>query len=330
MLKINYPGTDNYSLFVYDGRGRNVSIQEYSGGALTSTAMFVWCADERCEQRDASGSLSNGRQFAGLGEVVYSSGNSVSNFYTLDRKGSVREMTNSAGLVQAAYQYDSYGRASQYANSGAAASFTYSGYYTHARTGLLLTWYRQYSTSFGRWLSRDPVGELDDVNLYTYVGNSPIRYIDPLGLLTCDQLARLLDGGCNYSDKTVNGLAGTPASTELILCIAFRESTKNGNDNFDPKAVNSDSGATGLMQLEPIGVKQVGGDWDGMTDPAKNLRAGTMLVGYYMSKYGIGGGLTKYGGGDGQYASNVLDCERCLKQKKTRCNQDCFKKAKGH
>ena len=33
-----------------------------------------------------------------------------------------------------------------------------------------------------RWISRDPAGEAIGINLYAYVGNSPIIFADPLGL----------------------------------------------------------------------------------------------------------------------------------------------------
>jgi uncharacterized protein RhaS with RHS repeats len=32
------------------------------------------------------------------------------------------------------------------------------------------------------WLSRDPIGERGGVNLYAYVGNNPVIYVDPYGL----------------------------------------------------------------------------------------------------------------------------------------------------
>lgn len=41
-----------------------------------------------------------------------------------------------------------------------------------------------YDPTVGRWLSRDPIGEMgaDGTNLYGYVRNNPSRYIDSLGL----------------------------------------------------------------------------------------------------------------------------------------------------
>ena len=42
---------------------------------------------------------------------------------------------------------------------------------------------RMYSSSLGRFLQRDPIGILGGINLYGYVGNSPINYTDAYGLL---------------------------------------------------------------------------------------------------------------------------------------------------
>ncbi len=41
--------------------------------------------------------------------------------------------------------------------------------------------YRYLQPTLGRWLSRDPVGELAGPNLYPYVLNNPIRHSDPTG-----------------------------------------------------------------------------------------------------------------------------------------------------
>ncbi len=37
---------------------------------------------------------------------------------------------------------------------------------------------RYYSPSTGKFISRDPIGQNDQINLYTYVKNNPLTYTD--------------------------------------------------------------------------------------------------------------------------------------------------------
>ncbi len=41
---------------------------------------------------------------------------------------------------------------------------------------------RYYNPSFQRFISEDPIGFSGGFNLYAYVGNNPINFMDPLGL----------------------------------------------------------------------------------------------------------------------------------------------------
>ena len=43
-------------------------------------------------------------------------------------------------------------------------------------------WSYESAPCWTAWLSRDPIGEAGGLNLYGYVGNNPIKYIDPQGL----------------------------------------------------------------------------------------------------------------------------------------------------
>ena len=45
--------------------------------------------------------------------------------------------------------------------------------------------YRYYDPQTGRWPSRDPIGEEGGLNLYGFVGNDGVKWIDVLGLSEC-------------------------------------------------------------------------------------------------------------------------------------------------
>jgi RHS repeat-associated protein len=51
-------------------------------------------------------------------------------------------------------------------------------------TGLYYYRARYYSWEMGRFISEDPIGLAGGINMYAYVGNSPLNFIDPLGLDT--------------------------------------------------------------------------------------------------------------------------------------------------
>ena len=99
----------------------------------------------------------------------------------LFRSGSIREILSSSGTTLARYDYSAYGIRSRTAGTYEAEK-GYTGHDYHVGSGLVLTLYRAYDPQTGRWLSPDPIQEAGGMNLYGYVGDSPLNDRDPLGL----------------------------------------------------------------------------------------------------------------------------------------------------
>lgn len=163
--------------FVYDGKGRRV--QEKLNSTLIK--QWVWCDDPQpYEERDDSDVVT--KRFYAQGEEI--DGNPY--YFTKDHLGSVREMTDEAGAIQAKYDYDPYGRPTKLSGS-LESDLKFTGFYAHD-SGLYISLYRQYDSGLGRWISREPSSASDDLtfNLYTYTESTPVSGFDPYGLWTVE------------------------------------------------------------------------------------------------------------------------------------------------
>ena len=81
-------------------------------------------------------------------------------------------------------------------------------------SGLVYFGYRFYVPYMERWLNRDPIGTDGGLNIYGYVENNPLIYVDPHGLFLCDILSSL--GDTNISLGATVG-AGISINSGLTL-----------------------------------------------------------------------------------------------------------------
>lgn len=106
----------------------------------------------------------------------------VKYFFAKDQIGSIKAVINSSsGATEQIIHYDEFGRVLSDSNPGFQPFGFAGGHYDH-QTGLVRFGARDYDAETGRWTAKDPIifaGK--DLNLYRYVWNDPINYIDPAG-----------------------------------------------------------------------------------------------------------------------------------------------------
>jgi RHS repeat-associated protein len=104
-----------------------------------------------------------------------------------DHLGTIRDLAthswaNTTDVVNHR-NYDAFGRLLSETNSAVDEVFGYTGRQFDDATGLQYNLNRWYDPKTGRWISEDPIGFAGgDTNLNRYVGNNPIRFVDPSGL----------------------------------------------------------------------------------------------------------------------------------------------------
>ena len=88
------------------------------------------------------------------------------------------------------YSYDVFSEPNTTSSLGNPYLFTGRRY--DPKTGLYYYRARYYDYYTGRFLQPDPIGYDDGMNLYTYCGDNPIKWIDPGGFCKRDDVEYIL------------------------------------------------------------------------------------------------------------------------------------------
>ncbi len=118
-----------------------------------------------------------------------------------DHLGSISLLTDHASRITAQQRFLPYGGV-RWQEGTFPTDVGFTGHRGHPDLGLVFMRARYYHSGLGRFVSADSIVPEPsipvDLNRYAYVRNSPLRYVDPTGHLTDDELKTLL--GDDYSE----------------------------------------------------------------------------------------------------------------------------------
>jgi len=196
---------DGQFIYVYDSQNRLTEVRDKATGVTETSYAY-----------DALGYLSSRTSAAGV-ETYFWLGNALierrsgiqvdvylpgirvpqvaviirgtERFYLhTDWVDNVVAVTDAAGDVVETYQYDPYGTTSvlvgsepPQASSSIGNIFLFGSHVYDADAGLYLFLVRAYRPGLAVFVSRDPAGYVDGLNLYSYVQNNPVNRLDAVG-----------------------------------------------------------------------------------------------------------------------------------------------------
>jgi RHS repeat-associated protein len=100
-----------------------------------------------------------------------------------DGNGNITGLLDNSGNAVAVYEYSPFGELLRCEGNYARENpFQWSTKWADRETGLVYYGRRYYDPRLGRWVSRDPIEEMGGLNVYDFLGNSPIGRWDMLGL----------------------------------------------------------------------------------------------------------------------------------------------------
>jgi RHS repeat-associated protein len=161
-----------HSIHLFDGVNEIVENGFHKGNDINTT--FYW-------GKDIFGQTTGTGGVGGLLSVCKHN----QDFYSIsDNNGNIVEYVDQAGCVATSVLFDCFGNVLLKKSTENAPVFDH--WYSSKRNifGLYFFGFRFYDSELARWLTRDPINENGGQNLYSFVGNSPLQTVDPVGF--CD------------------------------------------------------------------------------------------------------------------------------------------------
>lgn len=208
--------------FAYDALRRLIHKKITEPGQPAKETHYYYDHERIIEtQGDESATYVHGY---GLDEVVsYRRG--ATDFYLHQKRlWSVAHVTDSTGQIVESYRYEPFGARQVFDPNGHPRTETavgnvigFTGRWLEPELGLYYYRARWYDYELGRFITPDPKGFIDGLNVYEYARNNPATFFDPLGTSAEDFLSGLKDG---FKDQFLGGWWDTLTTmADIVLNI---------------------------------------------------------------------------------------------------------------
>jgi RHS repeat-associated protein len=171
-------------------------------------------------------------------------------YLVYDPIGSLRGIVDEDGNFVKQVDYDSFGKVITDSAPSLTIPFGFAGGLYDADTHLIRFSQRDYDPDIGRWTAKDPIFfSGGDTDLYGYVRNDPINFIDPYGLIIGSLLSK---GMGKIAGQTAQEAAMSGKIVDASVSTILTFDTKN---SIVPKTKNQVIGDV-LMGIQGWGVLQ--------------------------------------------------------------------------
>jgi RHS repeat-associated protein len=211
--------------YAYDGRNYRIT-RTVSG----TTRHFYYTKRWQIIEERVGSSTSADRQFVWglryIDDLVCRDVSSTRLYALQDANWNVTTVANTSGAVQQRYRYSPYGVPTVLnpdfsvwtGTDSIGFEYLYCGYRYDADVGLYYIRRRYYSPVVACWLTPDPLGYADDMNVRSYVRAMPIIYVDPSGLVSAQYQVFELDLNGGNTPDTVTGIVTVTLKIDTTDC----------------------------------------------------------------------------------------------------------------
>jgi RHS repeat-associated protein len=196
--------------YVYDGLGRRVQ----RASSVSGTTKFVYDGADVLRDLDGSGSpIAHYLNGPGIDNKLRQTTSGAVSYFLTDHLGTTRTLTDASGSISGNFGYDSFGNLTS--GGTPPTRYTFTGREIDSDLGLMYYRARWYGSEQARFMSEDPLGVTVAPNLYEYVYQNPLKFIDPSGMQAAQAAA---SGGAAVASAAA---AGGAVATGAVVVAAY-------------------------------------------------------------------------------------------------------------